>query len=203
MTENENKLGGPRTEEGKQRSSQNAIKHRLFALNFLLPGESQDEYDRHLYRYHKEYNPKQATEEDLVRQLAETEWRRRRIPFLEADSILKSIESGDAERKFMNTYSIYDQRFNRMFLNILKTLNDLQGKRKRETGVHFRLACILYKNNQRDNIPWNPADDGFVFSSELLGQRLNLLDRMAKGVKEGPDFATNDEINAFMAKDVL
>ena len=203
MNETENKLGGPRTEEGKQRSSQNAIKHGLFSLFFLLPGESQDEYDRHLYRYNKEYQPKGATEEDLVRHLAQTEWRRRRIPLLEADSIENSMESGDPERKFMNTYSIYDQRFNRMIQSTLKTLAEIQAKRKKETAVHFRIAIMLCKYNKANHISWNPADDGFVFSPALLDRQLSLLDRIGEAGHAGPHGATADELDAFMAKDAM
>ena len=203
MTETENKLGGPRTEEGKQRSSQNAIKHGLFSLFFLLPGESQDEYDRHLYRYNKEYQPKGATEEDLVRQLAETEWRRRRIPALEADSILKSLETGDTERKFINTYSIYDQRFNRILVTTLKTLTEIQAKRKRLNALHFRVAIIVYKYSNSKNIPWNPADDGFVFSRSHLDRRLNLVDTVREANKTGGHFATDDEMDTFISQDDL
>jgi len=201
MTETENKLGGPRTEEGKQRSSQNAIKHGLFSLFFLLPGESQDEYDRHLYRYNKEYQPKGATEEDLVRQLAETEWRRRRIPALEADSIQKSLETGDTERKFINTYSIYDQRFNRILVTSLKTLTEIQAKRKRLNALHFRAAVIVYKYTKEKNIPWNPADDGFVFSTAHLDRRLNLIDTVRDANKTGGHFATDDEMDTFISQD--
>jgi hypothetical protein len=104
MTESDHHSTGPRTPEGKDRSSQNSLKHAMFATkSFLLPGESQEEFDKLQYRYKRDHNPKGATEEDLVRQLADTEWRRRRIPVLEADSIEKSLESGDPERKFMHT----------------------------------------------------------------------------------------------------
>ena len=81
MTDNENHSTGPRTEEGKQRSSQNAITHAMFSTKtFLLAGENQEDVDRLLYHYTREHNPKGQTEEDLVRHLAQTEWRRRRIP---------------------------------------------------------------------------------------------------------------------------
>ena len=36
---------GPRTEEGKARSSQNSLKHGAFSKSILLPGESQEEFD--------------------------------------------------------------------------------------------------------------------------------------------------------------
>jgi hypothetical protein len=204
MTELENQSTGPRTEEGKQRSSQNALKHGLFATkSFLLPGESQEEFDKLLYRYHREYQPKGATEEDLVLHLAHTEWRRRRIPILEADSIEISLESGDAERKFMHTYSIYDQRFNRILQSTLKTLGEIQARRKKENAVHFRIAVILYSYNKTNNIPWNPADDEFVFSPALLDRQLSLANRIREANTEDIHLATDDEIDAFIAKPTL
>jgi hypothetical protein len=204
MTELENKSTGPRTEEGKQRSSQNSLKHGLFATkSFLLPGESQEEFDKLQYRYHRDYQPKGAIEEDLVRQLADIEWRRRRIPLLEADSIVKSLESGDAERRFMHTYSIYDQRFNRILLSTLKTLEDIQTKRRRATAVEFRIAVLLYRHSQDKHIDWNPADDGFVFSTGLLHRRLDLADRLKDSCKGCGHFATEDEVDVFIAKPVM
>ena len=203
MTESENHKPGPRTPEGQQRSSQNSFKHGLFAKSFLLPGESQEEFDRLLYRYNREHNPKGPTEEDLVRHLAHTEWRRRRIPALEADSIEKSLDSSDAERRFMHTYSIYDQRFNRILQTTLKTLEERQAKRKQESALHFRIAIVLYKYNKTENIPWHPADDGFVFSPELLDRQLSLADRIRKANKAGTHFATNDEVDVFIAKDIM
>ena len=38
---------GPRTEQGKAHSSQNAVKHGLFAKTIFIQGESQEEFDRH------------------------------------------------------------------------------------------------------------------------------------------------------------
>ena len=204
MTESDNKSTGPRTEEGKQRSSQNSLKHGLFSTkSFLLPGENQEDFDRLLYHYTREHNPKGQTEEDLVRHLAQTEWRRRRIPALEADSIQKSLDSGDTERKFMHTYSIYDQRFLRIIQATLKILADLQAKRKRETAVHFRLAIILYKYNQANHIEWNPADDGFVFSRSLLNRQLDFIDRIGVAQKGSNHDATDDEFDLYFAQPAM
>jgi len=177
-------------------------KHGLFSTkSFLLPGESQEEFDRLLYRYNREHNPKGPTEEDLVRHLAHTEWRRRRIPALEADSIEKSLDSSDAERRFMHTYSIYDQRFNRILQTTLKTLEERQAKRKQESALHFRIAVVLYNYSKTENIPWNPADDGFVFSRSHLDRRLNLVDTVREANKTGGHFATDDEMDTFISQD--
>ncbi len=203
MTESHNQTG-PRTEEGKQISSQNAFKHGLFSTKvFLLPGESQEEYDKLIYRYTREYNPKGVTEEDLVNYLAQTEWRRRRIPSLEHDAIMRSLESGDGERKFLHTYSIYEQRFTRAIQATLKTLSDHQAERRRGAAVRFRIAIILYKYNKAHNIPWDPAEDGFVFSTSLLHKRLDLADRCQEANYRADHFATDDEIDIFIAQPIM
>ena len=103
----------------------------------------------------------------------------------------------------MHTYSIYDQRFLRLIQSTLKTLLELQAKRKKETAIHFRIAVVLYKYNKTNYIPWNPADDGFVFSTDLLGRQLSILDRIVEANDKNRAFATDDEIDAFIAKDVL
>jgi hypothetical protein len=46
MQETENHSPGSRTEAGKQRSSQNAIKHGIFSKTILIAGEIRAEFDR-------------------------------------------------------------------------------------------------------------------------------------------------------------
>jgi hypothetical protein len=171
--------------------------------SLLLPGESQEEFDRHLYRYHREYQPKGATEEDLVNRLAETEWRRRRIPVLEADAIERSFESGDTEHKFLHTYSLYEQRFHRIFQSLLKDLHEVQTRRKKATGVDFRVAAIVNNYCKLSEIPWNPADDGFVFSSDLLSQRFELAEKIKGANQISNHRATGEEMDLLIAKPAM
>jgi hypothetical protein len=42
---------GPRTESGKQRSSQNALRHGLTARTAVLPTEDPEAYQRHLQQF--------------------------------------------------------------------------------------------------------------------------------------------------------
>ena len=48
---------GPRTESGKQRSSQNALSHGLTARTAVLPTEDPEAYQRHLQQFLDEYAP--------------------------------------------------------------------------------------------------------------------------------------------------
>ena len=82
--QNAKKSTGPRTEEGKQRSSQNGLKHGLLARDAVMADEDPAEYDRQLQQLEENIFPKNAIEFALVRQIADAEWRLRRLSRLEA-----------------------------------------------------------------------------------------------------------------------
>ena len=82
--QNAKKSTGPRTEEGKQRSSQNGLKHGLLARDAVMANEDPAEYDRQLQQLEENIFPKNALEFELVRQVADAQWRLRRITRIEA-----------------------------------------------------------------------------------------------------------------------
>ena len=82
--QNAKKSTGPRTEEGKARSSQNGLKHGLLARDAVMAGEDPAEYDRQLQQLEENIFPKNAIEFELVRQIADAQWRLRRITRIEA-----------------------------------------------------------------------------------------------------------------------
>ena len=188
---------GPRTEEGKQRSSQNAIKHGLFARKLvLLDGETEQQFDELHERYRAEYKLCGATEDGLVRRLTELDWRLKRVFNLEGAAIEDAIEKGDVEGKFLNNYSMYTQRLNRDFQAMLKTIREVQAPRLLQHSQHWREAVLILDHTQRHNIPWEPSEDGFVFSKELLERQLNfnkLWSRMAKQIRIFPTTKYQDE----------
>jgi hypothetical protein len=75
---------GPRTEEGKMKSSLNAVKTGLTGRTVLLPSDDTAEYERHLAAYAEEFTPVGLLETNLVQSIADTDWRLRRIPALES-----------------------------------------------------------------------------------------------------------------------
>ena len=83
---------GPRTPQGKERSSKNALKHGLLALDSVIPGEDPAEFDRHLTLYEDTYNPANCVERELVLQIADSAWRMRRLSRIEATVMTAGIE---------------------------------------------------------------------------------------------------------------
>jgi hypothetical protein len=82
--ENAQRSTGPRTEEGKTRSSMNAVKTGLTGRTVLLPGDDAAAYEKHLNHFFQQHQPIGDDESNLVQSLADTEWRLLRIPALEA-----------------------------------------------------------------------------------------------------------------------
>ncbi len=166
---------GPRTEEGKQRSSQNSLKHGLFAKTIVLSGESQQEFDALREGLIKEYAPDEPSECEMVNTLAETQWRLVRLRRLEAAAMEQALETGDLECKFLLNWSLYEQRLNRLFQSTLKTLQQTQVPRREQAVQRLNSALQLRMYFEHKNIPWNPADDGyegFVFSTDNLDRMI-------------------------------
>ena len=69
------KKRGPKTAEGKARSSMNALKHGLRARTFgILPEEDQAEWAQHVQDLRAGYGPVDAAEEKLVTAIAVAMW---------------------------------------------------------------------------------------------------------------------------------
>ena len=90
--ENAKKSTGPRTPEGKARVSKNALKHGLLAQDSVIPGEDPAEFDRHLTTYQDTYLPRNCVEKEIVRQIADSAWRMRRLSRIEATVMTAGIE---------------------------------------------------------------------------------------------------------------
>jgi hypothetical protein len=77
------KSTGPRTEEGKQRSRQNAWRHGLTAETVISSLEHATDYQAFEASIASDYRPRSATERELVSRLASVLWRLRRSTAIE------------------------------------------------------------------------------------------------------------------------
>ena len=86
------KSTGPRTEEGKTRVAKNALKHGLLARDTVLPGEDPAEFDSQLSALEADIQPANSLEFELVRQIADAQWRMRRLTRLETGFIAAAVD---------------------------------------------------------------------------------------------------------------
>ncbi|MFN7924053.1 MAG: hypothetical protein U0Q16_28380 [Bryobacteraceae bacterium] len=140
---------GPRTEAGKARSSQNAVKHGLTSRAVVLAHEDPAAWLAHLQDYIDRFQPADNVEMQLVEQLAATQWRMRRAWALETAAIdhemlssAEPVESIDdptraalAHRKLTDTsrslaaLERHEARLTREFHRVLTELRQLQSTR--------------------------------------------------------------------------
>ena len=85
---------GPKTEEGKQRASQNAVRHGLTAETVIVPLEDADDYQAFEQAVTADYEAETAVERELVLRLASLLWRLRRATSIETGLLRAAEEFG-------------------------------------------------------------------------------------------------------------
>jgi hypothetical protein len=176
---------GPRTAAGKQRSSQNALTHGLTSRSPFLATEDPAAYQLHCRQFFDEYKPATPTETHLTQELADTAWRLNRIPSLEAALLDRAanppseqarieFDIVDAHRA-LATLGLHYQRLSRQFQKTLDTIREIQSERRREQQRDLKQAAALLEMHKHKGLPYDPVEDGFVFSKdqvEAFAQRL-------------------------------
>jgi hypothetical protein len=136
---------GPKTEAGKAKSSVNAVKSALTGRTVLLPTDEVPAYELLIQSMIDLYHPASYEENLLVQSLADTDWRLRRIPGLEAgiyalgrleaaDTFAEYPELIDAQtflkhKREVGNLSIQEVRLRRMREKDLAQLRQIQAER--------------------------------------------------------------------------
>ena len=162
---------GPRTEEGRAKSSLNAVKTGLIGRTVLLPSDDTAEYERHVAAFYDEYQPVGLQECELVQSIADTFWRLRRIPILETAIFAKGrIEFAElfseqdlAARPHLidaHTFITYEKQIRNLQLQEAR----LARRREKEIAELRKLQAerIQKEINQKT---LKSAANGFVFST--------------------------------------
>jgi hypothetical protein len=165
---------GPRTAAGKERSSQNALRHGLTAQTAVLPTEDPDAYQRHIQQFLDEYQPVAATETQLVHEIANTAWRLNRIPLLEAE-LLSQNPNPQTLIPLLATLGLHGSRLSRQFQKALGQLREIQEDRRHLERRQLNEAAELFLRHQHKGLPWEPSGHGFVFSKEQIERRAREL----------------------------
>jgi hypothetical protein len=179
---------GPRTADGKQRSSMNALTHGLTSRSPVLATEDPAAYQLHSRQFFDEYQPATPTETQLTQELADTTWRINRIPALEAALLDRAanppteqaridFDIVDAHRA-LATLGLHYTRLSRQFQKTVDHLREIQADRAERERRDLKDAAALLELHKHKGVPWEPADHGFVFSKdqvEAFAQRLMRL----------------------------
>jgi hypothetical protein len=186
---------GPKTEEGKQRSSLNALRHGLTGQTIVLPSDDLAAYQRHIQSYVTEYKPKGPTETQLVQTLADTAWRLNRVSALENNLLtlgivnnlnaepdpvqdaLSIVRALDSQTRVLANLSLHGQRLSRQFEKTHALLKQIQSERIPNDEYDLRQAADLVYMHELKRKSYDPAEDGFVFSDEEIQATIHRCDR--------------------------
>src|SRR6266446_8959310 len=177
---------GPKTEAGKKRSSLNAYRHGLTGQTIILPAEDLVAYQDFTDKIFADYKPVGTLEKQLVQSLADTSWRLNRVAALEhnliglgfdehSDSIstehpeahaaLVIIEAMREQSRVLAVFGLHTARLSRHFEKTLTQLKDAQKERRATEASQLAQAASLLQMDQKQGLPYNPSEDGFVFSN--------------------------------------
>jgi hypothetical protein len=173
---------GPKTPDGKAKSSLNAVKTGLTGRTVLLPGDDAAAYEQHLRSYFDRFKPEGDREHELVQSLADTQWRLARIPSLESgiyalgrleckdmfpeeDHAVRAVLI-DAHifrtcQREINNLHLQEARLNRVFEKHRKELLELQSLRA--------------AREKQTSKPAQPATNGFEFPTAKAEPNSTLL----------------------------
>ena len=145
MSETTNNTGqtGPKTPEGKARSSMNAYQHGLTGRTVILSAEDKPVFDRHTQSIFDDWKPATATETELVRIISDGFWRLRRARTLEEGMFMLGRKEDvpgmiadalvyDKQQKAFNNLTLYEQRTQRQIDKAMKELKTLQAERRKQ-----------------------------------------------------------------------
>jgi hypothetical protein len=180
---------GPRTEDGKRKSSMNAVKTGLTGVTVLLSSDDAAEYQRHITAYQNEFQPAGLEESELVQSLADISWRLRRIPGLEMAIYARGTvmyadyfeeKDPDVRRSLIEvqTHLIYEKQLRNLQLQEAR----LVRRREKETAELRRLQKERKQREQEAN--------GFEFSTRPKPAQPHAADADAPDVRTHTNLAT-------------
>jgi hypothetical protein len=178
---------GPKSVEGKKRSSQNARRHGVTAQTTVMTEEDRVNHDHFCGRMIAELAPVGEMENFLASSVAEEAWRlnhsraqcnnivaighfdgtgdRYDTDHAEIHTAITAAATVRDGAKTLELLSLYEQRIHRAFQKHFAQLKELQAGRKAQRENDLNEARLLSQLAKLQHLPYIPAQDGFVFSS--------------------------------------
>ena len=122
---------GPRTEEGKARSSRNAVRHGLTSKQLVIAPGQEEEFDELHDALLEQLAPEGALEMNLFNMLIHAAWNLQRFRTLEAQLVTNDFEAllDDATAKALDRLQRYAASSQRAYFKALTELRTVQNNR--------------------------------------------------------------------------
>jgi len=202
--ENSRQSTGPRTEEGKQRTRLNGLRHGLTGQTIVMPHEDQQAWERFSAGILTSLRAETDLERNLAQAIAADQWRLNRARAIEENIfslglVTNPIEADDTDprilaaltqaRTFLDDskqlalLTVYESRINRNLqrnMNELTRLQALREQARRDALDQALLLAQLAVSRGETPVPDPPAaPHGFAFSSSEITFHLDRNARLA------------------------
>jgi hypothetical protein len=120
---------GPRTEEGKRQSSQNARTHGLTSQRPIIPDEDRASFDQLRAQLHAETKPQGALQQIIFEELVHSAWNLSRVRAMESEltaSAPDTLLTDDGSAAKFDRLARHHTRIERAFFRSLRELKALQ-----------------------------------------------------------------------------
>jgi len=191
--ENAQHSTGPRTEEGKKKSSLNAIRHGLTGQTVVLPNEDPGRYVKFREALYKQLAPLGTVELMLAQTICDTQWRLERAGAREANILAMShleplpdhiieldipevrtamieVISSERHEPALRNLHLLEVRLNRNLYRAMDKLEALQDRRKQAEQEAMEEAVTAYMFHKQNRLTFNPSEFGFVFTSAEIAR---------------------------------
>jgi hypothetical protein len=190
---NAQKSTGPRTEEGKQHSRLNGLRHGLTGQVSIMTDENRAAHDAFCNPIIAGLAPDGPLETQLAQLIAQDHWRLNRIQAIEDGLFvlgqcrpINQVDSGAPEadmalaesmtfmrqsKEFM-LLTLYESRIGRNIRRNMAQLHELQAARKAGREKAFEEAQLLAQLAADNGETFDPRQHGFAFSSLELNLRI-------------------------------
>jgi hypothetical protein len=193
---------GPVTAEGKQASSQNAVKHGFTGLSLVVTEPERDAYEAHVRSYFAEYNPNGHHQSQLVQQLADLDWSLHQISVqqLNVISLMNACQTqfagnndpiGTAQvmaglARTLNTLNLYEQRRRRASKAVREEFEARQKAAANLWASELPTAAEIVKLHKAKGQTCDLAQLGFVCSLEDVETYLQAREWSAEANRQVP-----------------
>jgi hypothetical protein len=147
---------GPRTREGKAKSSANSVKHGLSGAFRVIDTENQEEFEELIAEYHRTFQPANTHERFLIEEIAQARWRLARARRLESELIEDLVERRGHENADEMFVSAFRSDTTTALNTIQRYANVLQRAAFRAQDQLLALRRSEARDSRRQNEP-NPA----------------------------------------------
>ncbi len=174
-----NRSTGPRSAEGKARSSKNALKSGIYSQSQIIPGEDPRDHEKLVEEYHHRFLPSTPEQRDLVDLLIHCAWTLRRLSKAQAQTLAWHMENttmpspsaslGEALARCDQTLVRLQRIIDRNQRNYQDALHELERLQKLEAELVPEVEPRAAEPPQPAQTEALPVRDQFVSSDDFAG----------------------------------